>query len=115
VQLDPGPLLRLRAFGIFTALLDAVNAITLSGSLLDQLIFGLLANRFGRRKLYGLELMVVIFGALGLCPSSAGYHKSSMSILRWILFWRFFVALGIGAGRRLSAVITAEFVPCLPS
>jgi PHS family inorganic phosphate transporter-like MFS transporter len=93
----------------------AINAITLAGSLLGQLIFGFLADRFGRRKLYGLELIVVIFGTLGLCQSSAGYHESSMSILGWILFWRFFVGLGIGAEYPLSAVITAEFVPYLPS
>ncbi|KAG0648410.1 Inorganic phosphate transporter [Hyphodiscus hymeniophilus] len=71
-----------------------INAVTLSGSLLGQLIFGFLADRFGRRKLYGLELIVVIFGTLG-----------------WIMFWRFFVGLGIGAEYPLSAVITAEFAP----
>ena len=34
-----------------------------------------------------------------------------MDILGWIMFWRFFVGLGIGAEYPLSAVITAEFVP----
>jgi PHS family inorganic phosphate transporter-like MFS transporter len=81
----------------------------LAGSLLGQLIFGFLADKFGRRKLYGLELIVVIFGTLGLVQSSAGYH-GSMKILGWLMFWRFFVGLGIGAEYPLSAVITAEFV-----
>jgi PHS family inorganic phosphate transporter-like MFS transporter len=84
-----------------------INAITLTGSLLGQLIFGFLADRFGRRKLYGLELLVVIFGTLGLVQCSAGYH-GSMNILGWIMFWRFFLGLGIGAEYPLSAVITAE-------
>jgi PHS family inorganic phosphate transporter-like MFS transporter len=73
------------------------------------LIFGFLADRYGRRKLYGLELIVVIFGTLGLVQSSAGYN-GSMSVLGWLMFWRFFVGLGIGAEYPLSAVITAEFV-----
>lgn len=86
-----------------------INAITLTGSLLGQLIFGFLADRFGRRKLYGMELVVAIFGTLGLVQCSAGYH-GSMNILGWIMFWRFFVGLGIGAEYPLSAVITAECV-----
>lgn len=89
----------------------AINSITLAGSLLGQLIFGFLADRYGRRKLYGLELIVVIFGTLGLVQCSAGYNNQSMSILGWLMFWRFFVGLGIGAEYPLSAVITAEFVP----
>lgn len=55
-----------------------------------MLIFGWLSDRYGRRKLYGLELIVVIFGTLGLVQSSAGYN-GSMSILGWLMFWRFFV------------------------
>lgn len=68
----------------------AINAITLTGSLLGMLIFGYLSDRYGRRKLYGLELIVVIFGTLGLVQCSAGYN-GSMDILGWIMFWRFFV------------------------
>jgi MFS transporter, PHS family, inorganic phosphate transporter len=84
-----------------------INIVTLVGSCLGQLIFGFLADRYGRRKLYGFELIVVIFGTLGVAQSSAGYN-GSMSILSWMMFWRFFVGLGIGAEYPLSAVITAE-------
>jgi len=71
----------------------AINAITLTGSLLGQLIFGYLADKFGRKRLYGVELIVVIFGTIGFVQCSAGYN-GSMSILGWIMFWRFFVGLG---------------------
>ncbi len=71
-----------------------INAITLTGSLLGQVIFGFLADRYGRRKLYGLELIVIVFGTLGFVESSAGYN-GSMNIMGWIMFWRFFVGLGI--------------------
>jgi PHS family inorganic phosphate transporter-like MFS transporter len=84
-----------------------INAITLVGSMLGQLIFGYLSDRYGRRKLYGLELIVVIFGTLGVVQCSSGMDNS-MDIVGWIMFWRFFVGLGIGAEYPLSAVITAE-------
>jgi len=87
-----------------------LNAITLIGSLVGQLVFGYLADRYDWRSLYGLELIVVIFGTLGVC--SSGYN-SSMNILAWIMFWRFIVGLGAGAGYPLSAVITAESVFCI--
>jgi MFS transporter, PHS family, inorganic phosphate transporter len=106
----------------------------LTGSLLGQLIFGYLTDKFGRKRLYGVELLVVIFGTIGFVQCSAGYNNGSMSILGWIMFWRFFVGLGkrktktnisiydrlsnllsgIGAEYPLSAVITAESVPYLP-
>jgi PHS family inorganic phosphate transporter-like MFS transporter len=84
-----------------------INAITLTGSLIGQLIFGYLADKYGRRKSYGFELIVVIFGTAGLVQCSSGYN-GSIDILGWIFFWRFFVALGAGAGYPLSAIITAE-------
>jgi MFS transporter, PHS family, inorganic phosphate transporter len=107
----------------------------LTGSLVGQLIFGYLTDKFGRKRLYGVELIVVIFGTIGFVQCSAGYNNGSMSILGWIMFWRFFVGLGkckkrenpptlytftsnlllgIGAEYPLSAVITAESVPYLP-
>ena len=72
----------------------AINAITLTGSLVGQLVFGFLTDRFGRKRLYGVELIVVIFGTIGFVQCSAGYNNESMSILGWIMFWRFFVGLG---------------------
>ena len=71
------------------------------------MIFGILADVYGRRRLYGLELAVVIFGTLGMAQASTGLNQS-MNIMGWIIFWRFFMGLGIGAGYPLSAVITAE-------
>jgi PHS family inorganic phosphate transporter-like MFS transporter len=85
-----------------------INCVTLLGSVCGQALFGYLADRYGRRKLYGVELVVVIFGTLGMAQVSTGANKS-MSVLWWIIFWRFNLGLGIGAEYPLSAVITAEF------
>ena len=84
-----------------------INIPTLFGSLVGMLIFGLLADIYGRRKLYGLELIVVIFGTLGIVAASTGYD-GSMDIIGWLIFWRFFMGMGIGAEYPLSAVLTAE-------
>ena len=84
-----------------------INVSTLFGSLVGMLIFGFLADIYGRRKLYGLELIVVIFGTLGIVQASIGYDNS-MNIMGWLIFWRFFMGMGIGAEYPLSAVITAE-------
>ncbi|KAH8701555.1 major facilitator superfamily domain-containing protein, partial [Talaromyces proteolyticus] len=87
-----------------------INALTLSGSVVGMVVFGILADTYGRRKLYGIELMVVIFGTLGTVQASSG-SNNSMSVLGWLMFWRFFMGIGIGAEYPLSAVITAEFAP----
>jgi MFS transporter, PHS family, inorganic phosphate transporter len=85
-----------------------INITTLVGSIVGMLLFGVLADVYGRRKLYGLELIVVIFGTLGIVQASTGFG-GSMSILGWLIFWRFFMGIGIGAEYPLSAVITAEY------
>jgi MFS transporter, PHS family, inorganic phosphate transporter len=80
----------------------AINAITLTGSFVGQLIFGFLTDRYGRKRLYGVELIVVIFGTIGFVQCSAGYNNESMSILGWIMFWRFFIGLGKYKAKHLN-------------
>ena len=84
-----------------------LNGLTLSGFVLGQLFFGFLADKYGRRKLHGIELLIVIFAAIGTAQASDG-RNNSMSPVSWLLFWRFTLGLGIGAAIPLSAVITAE-------
>ena len=90
-----------------------INIVTLLGSMLGQLTFGYLADRYGRRKLYGLELIVVIVATIGVAQASNGIQGPtgpSMEIFGWIIFWRLLVGVGIGAEYPLSAVITAEYI-----
>jgi MFS transporter, PHS family, inorganic phosphate transporter len=92
-----------------------INIVTLVGSLVGQLLFGLLADRLGRQKIYGVELIIVIFATLGLSQSSYGVpvlggsniKSTSMDIVSWIYFWRFLLGIGIGAEYPLSAVISS--------
>ena len=81
--------------------------MTLAGSMVGQVFFGWLGDRFGRTRLYGIELAIVIFSTIGVASASTGY-LNDMSILGWLSVWRFVMGLGIGAEYPLSAVITAE-------
>lgn len=86
-----------------------MNTATLLGSMIGQVVFGLLADRYGRRKMYGLELIVTITASMGLATASTGIH-GSMSLIGLLIFWRLVMGVGIGADYPLSAVITAESV-----
>ncbi|CAG8558017.1 16427_t:CDS:2 [Dentiscutata heterogama] len=76
------------------------------GTLLGQLVFGWCADRYGRKKMYGLELSLMIAATIGsaLCANS-------FAITLWgsLMFWRFVLGIGIGGDYPLSAVITSEF------
>lgn len=105
----------------------AFNDATTAGCIVGMVSFGLFADMFGRRKMYGWELVFLIAGTVGVLMSSTGYvpldpsngeHAESidygsfgsMNIQSWLLFWRFLSGIGIG-GEYLSAVIASEFAP----
>jgi hypothetical protein len=72
-----------------------VNCLTLAGSMVGQIGFGLLADFFGRQSLYGAELIVVIIATVGILESSQGLG-GWMSIKTMLGFWRFVMGIGIG-------------------
>ena len=90
-----------------------LNCATLLGSMFGQVVFGILADKYGRRKMYGLELVVTIIASLGFAISGPGVH-GSMSIFGLFIFWRLVMGVGIGADYPLSAVVVSEYVhhPC---
>ncbi|KAH0277092.1 MFS general substrate transporter, partial [Aureobasidium melanogenum] len=88
----------------------AINIATLGGSILGQLGFGLAGDWLGRRKAYGLELMITVAAALGSAMASNGVN-GSMSLIGWLIFWRLIMGIGIGADYPLSAVLCSEMAP----
>ena len=77
------------------------------GTLLGQIVFGYLADRLGRKKMYGVELMIIV---VCTCASAiSGNLVSGFSIFTVLGIWRIFLGFGIGGDYPLSAIITSEF------
>ena len=74
---------------ISTALLCA----TLAGSVIGQVAFGVLGDLFGRKKMYGWLLLIILLATLGLALAADGSHES-MSITGLLFFWRFVMGIG---------------------
>jgi PHS family inorganic phosphate transporter-like MFS transporter len=68
----------------------AIKVATSGGTVIGQLGFGALADIVGRKKMYGLELIIIIFATLAQALSS---DSPSMSIVGLLIFWR--VLMGI--------------------
>lgn len=76
------------------------------GTVVGQLLFGYLADRVGRKRMYGVELMIIIIGTIG--QTLVG-NAPAATFWGVITFWRVFTGIGIGGDYPLSSVITAEF------
>jgi MFS family permease len=55
--------------------------------MVGQVAFGFAADILGRRKMYGLELVIVIVGTMLFIMSSTG-AMNSMSVGGWMITWR---------------------------
>lgn len=77
------------------------------GTFVGQILFGYLADRYGRKKMYGLELIIMIIATIG-CALSANTVRG-IDALTMLSIWRFVLGVGIGGDYPLSAVITSEF------
>jgi PHS family inorganic phosphate transporter-like MFS transporter len=65
----------------------AMMCATLAGTMFGQIGFGFAADVVGRRKMYGLELVIVIVGTMFLLMSSNG-ERNSMNVAGWLIAWR---------------------------
>ncbi|KAI8915209.1 major facilitator superfamily domain-containing protein [Powellomyces hirtus] len=88
--------------------IDALlKASTNWGNLIGQLGFGYLGDKLGRKKMYGVEIiimMVAILGSTLACSTARG-----MGVLTMLGLWRFVLGIGIGGDYPMSATITSEF------
>jgi len=83
-----------------------VKVATPIGTLFGQLIFGWLADIVGRKRMYGLELIIIIIGTFAQALCGPG---PAVSIIGTLIVWRFITGIGIGGDYPLSSVITSEF------
>ncbi|BFZ53706.1 Inorganic phosphate transporter pho84 [Savitreella phatthalungensis] len=84
----------------------AIKVATSAGTVLGQLIFGFLADHIGRKRMYGIELMIIIGATLGLSLTAGGRATEIVGIF---IFWRVLLGTGVGGDYPLSAIITSEF------
>ncbi len=84
----------------FSYSVGLINSITLISAFLGAFIFGRIADKFGRKKIYGLEAALMVFGALA--------SAFAPNVLLLVIF-RFILGIGVGGDYPVSAVLMSEF------
>ncbi|MBA0769690.1 hypothetical protein Gotri_018394 [Gossypium trilobum] len=84
----------------------AVNGVAFCGTLAGQLFFGWLGDKLGRKKVYGMTLMLMV-----ICSIASGLSFSSnpKAVMVTLCFFRFWLGFGIGGDYPLSATIMSEY------
>lgn len=84
---------------------NAIKLATSAGTVVGQLGFGAAADIVGRKRIYGLELIVIIFATVGQALTSG---SPGCDVIGLIIFWRVIMGIGIGGDYPLSSIITSE-------
>src|SRR6201995_99309 len=77
-----------------------VESTALIASAIGALLFGRVADMLGRKRIYGVEVLVLAAGAI-LCALSPG--------IWWLIGFRFILGVGIGGDYPVSATIMSEY------
>ncbi|KAH7557750.1 hypothetical protein ACOSP7_027625 [Xanthoceras sorbifolium] len=83
-----------------------VIGVALVGTLTGQLVFGWLGDKLGRKKVYGLTLILMVICAI--C-SGLSFGSTAKSVIGTLCFFRFWLGFGIGGDYPLSATIMSEY------
>lgn len=84
----------------------AVNGVALVGTLGGQLFFGWLGDKMGRKKVYGLTLMLMCICSIA---SGLSFGHQPKSVMATLCFFRFWLGVGVGGDYPLSATIMSEY------
>ncbi|KAB1200931.1 Inorganic phosphate transporter 1-4 [Morella rubra] len=84
----------------------AVNGVALCGTLAGQLFFGWLGDKLGRKRVYGLTLMLMFFCSIA---SALSFGHDAKAVMSTLCFFRFWLGFGIGGDYPLSATIMSEY------
>ena len=77
------------------------------GSVIGQFLFGYLADALGRRRVYGKELMLIIFATI-LCLTTPTGSISPDGSLIYLGMFRILLGVGVGGDYPMSATITSD-------
>lgn len=84
----------------------AVNGVAFCGTLAGQLFFGWLGDKMGRKKVYGMTLMLMVICSIA---SGLSFGKDPKAVMATLCFFRFWLGFGIGGDYPLSATIMSEY------
>ncbi|XVE81833.1 hypothetical protein DITRI_Ditri15bG0097700 [Diplodiscus trichospermus] len=84
----------------------AVNGVAFVGTLTGQLFFGWLGDKLGRKKVYGITLLLMVVSSIA---SGLSFGSSTKGVMATLCFFRFWLGFGIGGDYPLSATIMSEY------
>lgn len=84
-----------------------MNAGSNIGNIIGQLIFGFLGDAFGRKFVYGKELIVCIIGTILVISLPNSIPTPTLKMI-WIFCFRVVMGVGIGGDYPMSASIVSE-------
>ncbi|XP_061359158.1 inorganic phosphate transporter 1-4-like [Gastrolobium bilobum] len=84
----------------------AVNGVAFIGTLSGQLFFGWLGDKMGRKKVYGMTLMLMVVCSIA---SGLSFGRDAKTVMGTLCFFRFWLGFGIGGDYPLSATIMSEY------
>lgn len=84
----------------------AVNGVAFCGTLSGQLFFGWLGDKLGRKRAYGMTLMLMVICSIA---SGLSFGKDPKTVMATLCFFRFWLGFGIGGDYPLSATIMSEY------
>ncbi|WOK98977.1 hypothetical protein Cni_G07689 [Canna indica] len=84
----------------------AVNGVAFCGTLSGQLFFGWLGDKMGRKRVYGMTLMLMVICSIA---SGLSFGHTAKGVMTTLCFFRFWLGFGIGGDYPLSATIMSEY------
>ncbi|OEL36864.1 Inorganic phosphate transporter 1-11 [Dichanthelium oligosanthes] len=85
---------------------NMVTGVALVGTLMGQLVFGYFGDKLGRKRVYGVTLVLMAACAIA---SGLSFGSSARAVMGTLCFFRFWLGFGIGGDYPLSATIMSEY------
>ncbi|KAF8044110.1 hypothetical protein BT93_A2175 [Corymbia citriodora subsp. variegata] len=85
---------------------NLITGVALIGTLMGQLVFGYLGDKLGRKRVYGVTL--ILMAVCAIC-SGLSFGSTPKAVITTLCFFRFWLGFGIGGDYPLSATIMSEY------
>ncbi|KAL6847427.1 hypothetical protein ACP4OV_023280 [Aristida adscensionis] len=84
----------------------AITSIALCGTVPGALVFGRLGDKIGRKRIYGVTLLLMVVSSMA---SALSFGEGTGNLVVTVCFFRFWLGVGIGGDYPLSATIMSEY------